>query len=311
VYVANYGSGTVSVIDTSNHTVTATIAVGPNPIGVAVHPTGTSVYVTNYGGASVAVIDTGTNTVTTSVPVGANPVGVALTADGARALVANYTDGTVSILDTSSNGIVATATAGQGAAAFGSFVGTPGTAGGGCAAALPLGCDDGNMCTVDSCDVVSGCLHTAIAGCCRADLDCDDGDSCTTDTCNPDQGCTHDPVGGMTTVSCRLAGLNETLGTAVEEQLGGDGTRHRLERLLTKADQNVSAPASSGHGKALQRAVNQLAKFVRVVRAKARRRTIDESLAERLIDLASDAIDQLKLLRSGAAQHAPHGARAS
>ena len=39
-YVANYGSDNVSVIDTSNNTVVATVPVGSNPYGVAITPNG-------------------------------------------------------------------------------------------------------------------------------------------------------------------------------------------------------------------------------------------------------------------------------
>jgi YVTN family beta-propeller protein len=39
-YVPNYGSGTVSVINTWNNTVSATITVGTNPYGVSVTPDG-------------------------------------------------------------------------------------------------------------------------------------------------------------------------------------------------------------------------------------------------------------------------------
>jgi len=41
--------------------------------------------------------------------------------------------------------------------------------------------DDGNACTVDSCDPAVGCVHNAI--------DCDDGDDCTADSCDPVLGC--------------------------------------------------------------------------------------------------------------------------
>ena len=37
-YVANFGSDTVSVIDTATNTVVATIPVGLNPFGVAITP---------------------------------------------------------------------------------------------------------------------------------------------------------------------------------------------------------------------------------------------------------------------------------
>jgi YVTN family beta-propeller protein len=40
-YVANYGSNSVSVIDTASNTVTATVPLESNPNGVAVNPAGT------------------------------------------------------------------------------------------------------------------------------------------------------------------------------------------------------------------------------------------------------------------------------
>ena len=46
-YVANTGSNSVSVIDTTSNTVVATVGVGDYPIGVAITPDGTRAYVTN------------------------------------------------------------------------------------------------------------------------------------------------------------------------------------------------------------------------------------------------------------------------
>ncbi len=69
-YITNYGSNTVSVIDTATNTVTATIPVGIDPYGVAVTPDGSKVYVANVGSNTVSVIDTATNTVTATIPVG-------------------------------------------------------------------------------------------------------------------------------------------------------------------------------------------------------------------------------------------------
>ncbi len=46
------------------------------------------------------------------------------------------------------------------------------------------GCDDGNPCTTDNCDSASGvCSHTSVAGCCTSGSQCADGDLCTSDTC--------------------------------------------------------------------------------------------------------------------------------
>jgi hypothetical protein len=57
---------------------------------------------------------------------------------------------------------------------------------GACVSGSPLDCDDGNLCTVDRCDAVLGCLNTA-AG-------CDDNDACTTDSCDDLLGCQHTPI---------------------------------------------------------------------------------------------------------------------
>ena len=73
-YITNSGDRTVSVINTTNNSIVATVPVGSYPIGVAVTPDGTKVYVANYGGNNVSVIDTSTNNVTATLPVGTYPV---------------------------------------------------------------------------------------------------------------------------------------------------------------------------------------------------------------------------------------------
>ena len=79
----------------------------------------------------------------------------------------------------------------------------------------PAGCDDGNECTLDSCEA-SGCVHTARAGvtcndgdsctagdvcgndgaCAGAPRDCDDGNACTDDACVAGAGCVNTPNSG-------------------------------------------------------------------------------------------------------------------
>lgn len=62
-------------------------------------------------------------------------------------------------------------------------------------------CDDGDPCTVDTCDPKLGdCTHQRNPGCkkslgdCIAATDCDDGDPCTADTCDAKTGaCSHPP----------------------------------------------------------------------------------------------------------------------
>ena len=72
VYVTNYDSNNVSVIDTATNTVVATVTVGSDPFGVSENPAGTKVYVANQGSNNVSVIDTATNTVVATVPAGSN-----------------------------------------------------------------------------------------------------------------------------------------------------------------------------------------------------------------------------------------------
>jgi YVTN family beta-propeller protein len=78
--------------------VTATIAVGTEPAGVAVDPTAGTVYVANESGATVSVIDAATRTVTATIPVGTEPAGVAADPSTHTAYVTNFGDGTVSVI---------------------------------------------------------------------------------------------------------------------------------------------------------------------------------------------------------------------
>jgi len=112
-YVANNGSGSVSVIDISANTVT-TVSVGSGPFGVAITPDGKYAYVTNYSSGSVSVIDISTNTVIATVTVGTGPSGVAITPDGKYAYVTNNGSKNVSVIDISTNTVTTTVTAGSG-----------------------------------------------------------------------------------------------------------------------------------------------------------------------------------------------------
>ena len=106
VYVANETGNTVSVIDAATNTVTATIAVGAEPNGVAVSPSG-SVYVANAAGNSVSVIDGATGTVVSTILVKGAPNSVAASPSGS-VYVTNSSDDTVAVIDSSTNTVTAT-----------------------------------------------------------------------------------------------------------------------------------------------------------------------------------------------------------
>jgi YVTN family beta-propeller protein len=110
-YVCNHiNPGTVSVIDTSDNTVSDTITVGSKPYGISVTPGGEFVYVSNYGNgwsaSTVSVIDTSNHTVIDTITVGAGPKGVSVTSDGAYVYVSNSGSSNVSVIDTSDNTVI-------------------------------------------------------------------------------------------------------------------------------------------------------------------------------------------------------------
>jgi len=119
VYVANSGSGTVSVIATASNTVVDTIPVGTSPSGIAITPDGTHAYVVDSnvglsGTSNVFVIDIATNTVVDTIPVGALPIGIAITPDGTHAYVANAGDDTIGVIEITTNTVVDTIPLGVG-----------------------------------------------------------------------------------------------------------------------------------------------------------------------------------------------------
>ena len=66
--------------------------------------------------------------------------------------------------------------------AHGDFLGT-------CSETCKLRCDDGNPCTIDDCDPITGaCLFE------HPQVNCNDEDPCTADHCNPASGCLSAPI---------------------------------------------------------------------------------------------------------------------
>jgi YVTN family beta-propeller protein len=143
-YVTNSGSNTISVISTSTNAVVATITLTglsgpmdialapnaktayvscgtavavintatkafktiavPNPIGLAVTPTGAFVYVVSSSAGKVLAISTLTNAVVATIPVGTHiPIGMVISPDGTTAYVTNYNANTVTVIQTGNN----------------------------------------------------------------------------------------------------------------------------------------------------------------------------------------------------------------
>lgn len=113
VWTANYGDGTVSVIDTEHRAVVATIRVGNGAVGVAVDPHSHTAYVSNHRHDTVSVIDTERRVVVATVGVGTNPWGVAVDSFSGAAYVANMWDYSVSVIDPETHQVVATIPVGK------------------------------------------------------------------------------------------------------------------------------------------------------------------------------------------------------
>ncbi len=112
VYVTNRGDNSVSVIRTSDNSVSSTIPVGDTPYGICAIPSGEFVYVVNWGSDDVSVIRTSDNTVVASIDVGARPVGICALPSGEYIYVTNRDDDNVSVIRTSDNTVTATVNVG-------------------------------------------------------------------------------------------------------------------------------------------------------------------------------------------------------
>jgi len=110
VYVVDFGSSSVSVIDAASNQVVDTIPVGSYlyPIRMAIAPGGELGYVNNFAGNSVSVVDLFGRQVLKTITVGSRPVDVSISRDGAFVYVSNSVSGTVSVIDTVINDVVGT-----------------------------------------------------------------------------------------------------------------------------------------------------------------------------------------------------------
>ena len=122
MYVANTGSNTVSVINTTtgqridaNTSIFSTdISVGSSPSALAASADGKRLYVANTGSGTVSVINTdnytridaNTSIWSTDISVGSSPSALALSADGKHLYVANRGSNTVSVINTTTNQLV-------------------------------------------------------------------------------------------------------------------------------------------------------------------------------------------------------------
>lgn len=105
VYVANFDSNTVSVIDTTTLKVVATVPT-EEPTYIAVSPKGSRAYVCNQGLGTISVINTKTDKVVGTYHVPGTPEGIAVSHNGETLWVADDFASEVSVLSASSGAVL-------------------------------------------------------------------------------------------------------------------------------------------------------------------------------------------------------------
>jgi YVTN family beta-propeller protein len=116
VYVSNYWSNTVSVVDTATNSVIRTFAVQPFPGALAVSPDGTRLYINTViypnPGYLVQVLDTASGATIATIPLNVpqSGSGMAISPDGTRLYVTNQAlnGSNVKIIDTALNAVIGT-----------------------------------------------------------------------------------------------------------------------------------------------------------------------------------------------------------
>jgi YVTN family beta-propeller protein len=101
IYVANFNSNNVTVINGATNT-TTTVSAGSYPYGVAVNPVTNKIYVGEYYGDNVTVID-GTTNSTTTVGTGSYAEFVAVNPVTNKTYVANQSSNNVTVIDGATN----------------------------------------------------------------------------------------------------------------------------------------------------------------------------------------------------------------
>jgi YVTN family beta-propeller protein len=116
LFVANFGTNSVSAINTSTDVISNTASVGVNPVALAETPNGLKLYVANQGSNSVSslnVADLSANTVTGFS--GMTPVWVVARGDSQKVYVLTQGDGQLVTIDTATDTVTGSLPVGAGA----------------------------------------------------------------------------------------------------------------------------------------------------------------------------------------------------
>lgn len=107
-YVANIGSGTVSVIDVAAGKKLSDIAVGGKPEGIALTPDGKTLWVGDLSAPRVRAVDTATLKTVAELPVDPVAIRVAVSPDGKSVVTSNVGAGTLTVIDAAARKVART-----------------------------------------------------------------------------------------------------------------------------------------------------------------------------------------------------------
>ena len=115
VYVANHGSDSVSVIDGTSNSVTATVDTGSNssPYAIALDASSNTVFVAESPKNRIQIIDGATDTRAGKITVGSGPKALAVDPTTGTLYVANAGSSTVSVIDGAADAVTATVSVGS------------------------------------------------------------------------------------------------------------------------------------------------------------------------------------------------------
>ncbi|HKM47947.1 MAG TPA: YncE family protein [Terriglobales bacterium] len=116
VYVANFGTNSVSAINTASNVVSATATVGTNPVALAETPNAFKLYVANQGSntiSSLNPVDLSSNTVTGFT--GITPVWIVARGDSQKVYVLTEGDGQLVTIDVATDTVTSSLPVGVGA----------------------------------------------------------------------------------------------------------------------------------------------------------------------------------------------------
>ena len=120
MYVANFGTNSVSAIDANTNAVTNTVTVGTNPIALAETPNGLKLYVANQGTNQASSSVSSLNTIDLSSNLvigftGTNPVWAVARGDSQKVYILTQGDGQLVTIDTATDTVTSALPVGIGA----------------------------------------------------------------------------------------------------------------------------------------------------------------------------------------------------